>query len=126
MDDQIGNLDPVTVSWLLQGGDHAVRYHTLSGLLGAAPDDPEVAAARRAIMAEGTVPQILAAQGPDGHWGERDRFYNAKYRGTVWQLIILEIGHPDAAGLSRRAHARSARPRRRQGGRSGPLEAGRH
>jgi hypothetical protein len=93
MDDQIGTLDPDTVSWLLQGGDPAVRYHTLTGLLGAAPDYPEVAAARRAIMTEGTVPRILAAQGSDGHWGERDRFYNAKYRGTVWQLIILaELG----------------------------------
>jgi hypothetical protein len=39
------------------------------------------------------VPRILAAQQPDGHWVERDRFYTAKYDGTVWNLIILaELG----------------------------------
>ena len=39
------------------------------------------------------MPQILAAQLEDGHWEGRDRFYTAKYRGTVWQLLILaELG----------------------------------
>jgi hypothetical protein len=36
---------------------------------------------------------ILAAQLPDGHWVQRDKFYSAKYSGTVWNLIILaELG----------------------------------
>ena len=44
-------------------------------------------------MTSGAVPRILAAQGEDGHWEGRDRFYTAKYRGTVWTLIILaELG----------------------------------
>ena len=44
-------------------------------------------------MTSGAVPRILAAQGEDGHWEGRDRFYTAKYRGTVWSLIILaELG----------------------------------
>jgi hypothetical protein len=42
---------------------------------------------------EAPVEAILAEQLPDGHWVERDRFYTAKYRGTVWNLIILaELG----------------------------------
>jgi hypothetical protein len=44
-------------------------------------------------MSRGAVPRILAAQGQDGHWASRDRFYTAKYQGTVWQLLILaELG----------------------------------
>jgi hypothetical protein len=42
---------------------------------------------------ERPVEAILAAQLPDGHWVERDRFYTGKYRSTVWNLIILaELG----------------------------------
>jgi hypothetical protein len=70
-----------------------MRFFAHTRLLGAAPDAPEAQEARRAIMTEGPVPRILAAQQADGHWEGRDRFYTAKYRGTVWQLIILaELG----------------------------------
>lgn len=79
--------DPVP--WLLAGDDPSVRYFTLTDLVGTPADAPEVLAARHAIMTEGTVPRILAAQLDDGHWEGRDRFYTAKYRGTVWQLVIL-------------------------------------
>jgi hypothetical protein len=44
-------------------------------------------------MAEGPVPRILAAQQADGHWEGPERFCAAKYRGTVWSLLILaELG----------------------------------
>jgi hypothetical protein len=44
-------------------------------------------------MTQGAVPLILAAQNADGHFGRPGRFYNDKYTGTVWQLIILaELG----------------------------------
>ncbi|HJW74918.1 MAG TPA: nitrogen fixation protein NifH, partial [Thermoleophilia bacterium] len=83
--------DPVP--WLLEGDDPSVRFFTLTELLGSSADSPEAAAARREIMTGGAVPRILAAQGDDGHWEGRDRFYTAKYRGTVWSLIILaELG----------------------------------
>ena len=78
--------------WLLEG-DPSVRFFTLTQLLGVSHDHPEAAAARAAIMTTGAVPAILAAQLEDGHWEGPDRFYTAKYRGTVWQLIILaELG----------------------------------
>jgi hypothetical protein len=93
---------PDPIPWLLEG-DPSVRYFTLTRLLGAAPDAPEVREARRAIMAEGTVPRILGAKGADGHWEGPDRFYTAKYRGTVWQLVILaELG---ADGADERVRA---------------------
>jgi len=42
---------------------------------------------------EAPVEAILAEQLPDGHWVRRDQFYTAKYRGTVWNLVILaELG----------------------------------
>ncbi len=70
-----------------------MRHAALTRLLGAAPDAPQVQEARRAIMTEGPVPRILAAQQADGHWEGPDRFYTAKYRGTVWTLLILaELG----------------------------------
>ncbi len=115
------------VAWLLAGDEPAVRFATLAGLLGEPPDGPEAAAARRAIMSEGAVPQILAAQSDDGHWEGRDRFYTAKYRGTVWQLIVLaELGADGAdervrrgceavlrdSRTSPRAASRSSAPRR--------------
>ncbi len=85
--------DPDTVAWLLDRGDPSVRYFTLTLLLGEPTDGAAAAEARRRIMTEGTVPLILAAQREDGHWCERERFYTAKYTGTVWQLIILaELG----------------------------------
>jgi hypothetical protein len=81
------------VAWLLAGDDPSVRCFTLTDLLGVAPDTPQAAAARAEIMITGAVPAILAAQRDDGHWEGPDRFYTAKYRGTVWQLIILaELG----------------------------------
>lgn len=86
-------LEANPIPWLLESDDPSVRHFTLTELLGATPDDPRVETTRRAIMTAGTVPRILTAQNDDGHWGGRDRFYTAKYRGTVWQLIILaELG----------------------------------
>ena len=76
------------VDWLLDG-EPAVELATRVRLLGEDAASPLCADLRRRLMVEGTVPAILAAQGPDGHWGERDRFYTAKYTGTVWSLLIL-------------------------------------
>ena len=103
MRDQPVTTAPDPTPWLLEG-DPSVRFFTLTGLLGAAPDDPQVKEARRAIMSEGPVPRILAEQQADGHFCERDRFYTAKYRGTVWTLLILaELGADGADARVRAA-----------------------
>ena len=51
---------------------------------------PEVASARAGIMKSGVVPEILKRQKTGGYWDVEEDFYvRAKYRGTVWQVIIL-------------------------------------
>ena len=93
MADVAESLPAGPLPWLLDGDDPAVRFFALTDLLGSSPEAPAAAAARRDVMSRGAVPAILAAQGDDGHWEGRDRFYTAKYRGTVWQLLILaELG----------------------------------
>jgi hypothetical protein len=41
-------------------------------------------------MEAGPVPRILAKQRPEGNWGEPKDFYqNSKYKGTIWNIILL-------------------------------------
>jgi len=80
--------------WLLEEDNPSVRYFTLVDLLGLPSHNQRVVAARKAIMGKGTVPKILSMQREGGYWEKREDFYiRTKYRGTVWQLIILaELG----------------------------------
>jgi hypothetical protein len=77
------------MEWLLEKENPSIRYAALTRLQGKKASDPEALAAKAAIMKEGTVPLILKAQAAGGHWGEADSFYVSKYKGTVWQLIVL-------------------------------------
>jgi hypothetical protein len=81
------NTDPT--DWLLEQDNPSVRYFTLVDLLGMPENVPDVRQARQAIMEHGVVPLILSKQEEEGTWEPPHRFYTAKYRGTVWQLIIL-------------------------------------
>jgi hypothetical protein len=90
--------------WLLEADEPSVRYFTLTELLGEPAKGGEAAKARRTIMESGAVPQILAAQNADGHFGRPGSFYNDKYHGTVWQLIVLaELGADPADARVRAA-----------------------
>ena len=87
------NDDPTL--WLLEPDpdNPGVRYFALQELLDRPEDDPEVQAAREAIMTRGPVPAILEAQYPEGYWVKPGGGYSPKYRGTVWQIIFLaELG----------------------------------
>jgi hypothetical protein len=86
------NADPT--EWLLEPENPSVRYFTLTEILELPAWHAQVAEARAAIMAEGPVPRILAEQSPGGRWGKAQDFYvHSKYRGTVWQLLVLaELG----------------------------------
>jgi hypothetical protein len=83
-----------TINWLLQPEDPTTRYFSLRDLL----DRPETASdmkqAKQAIMGTGPVPKILAKQKKGGYWGIKEDFYiRAKYKGTVWNMILLaELG----------------------------------
>jgi hypothetical protein len=87
------SIDPTTLAWLLEKNNPSVRYFTLTDLLKKPEADPEVLEARHSIMTTGAVPAILGSQEEGGHWGAPERFYTDKYKGTVWQMLILaELG----------------------------------
>jgi hypothetical protein len=77
------------IEWLLEPDNPSVRYFTQTRLLGMPETHKGVRQARRTIMQTGLVPELLARQCPGGFWDRADRFYHAKYRGTVWQIMIL-------------------------------------
>jgi hypothetical protein len=81
------------VDWLLEKDNPSVRYFALSRILDKPHDSSEVQAAKNEIMVTGVVSKILAKQADEGYWEAPEKFYTAKYKGTVWQLIILaELG----------------------------------
>jgi hypothetical protein len=88
------------LDWLLEKRDPGVRYFALRDLLGVPPDDPELAAARRATVRTPPVKAILEAMEPDGWWVKPGPGYSPKYTGTVWQVIFL--GQLGADGAHRR------------------------
>ena len=79
--------------WLLEKDNPSVRFFTLTEILDKPQNDSEVQEAKAAIMSGGVVPEILTKQNSDGSWDKPAAQYTAKYRGTIWQLIILaELG----------------------------------
>lgn len=81
------------MDWLLEEDNPSVRYFALVDILEKHENDLEVSKAKKEIMVTGVVPKILAGQKKEGYWETPDRFYSGKYRGTVWQLLILaELG----------------------------------
>ncbi|NIO71483.1 MAG: hypothetical protein GTN71_21250, partial [Anaerolineae bacterium] len=63
--------DPIP--WLLEPDNPSVRYWTLRDLLDRPEDDAEVQAARAAVVGSDVVQRLLAAQHPDGYWGDDPR-----------------------------------------------------
>lgn len=85
------NGDPLP--WLLEPDNPSVRYFTLTDILDRSPNSAEAKEARAAIATSSAVETIFAAQSPEGYWESATRPYSAKYKGTVWQLIVLaELG----------------------------------
>jgi hypothetical protein len=85
--------DRQTIDWLLEKKDPSVKYFTLVRLFNRSISDPEVIMTREELMTTGLVPAILSKQEDGGFWGAPERFYTDKYRGTVWQMMILaELG----------------------------------
>ncbi len=84
-------IDPT--EWLLEKNNPSVRYFALTEILDKPESDSEVKKAKNEIMEIGVVPIILAKQKEEGYWETPKSLYTAKYKGTVWQLIILaELG----------------------------------
>lgn len=85
--------DGNTVDWLLEKDNPSVRYYTLTQLMNRPEGDDVVSESKNNIMKTGIVPAILSEQNEGGFWGSPERFYTDKFRGTVWQMMILaELG----------------------------------
>jgi len=91
-------LEADPAEWLLEQNNPSVRYLTLTNIFSKKQTDREVKNAKAAIMKSGVVPSILAMQKDDG-WSSPGRFYKDKYKGTVWQLIILAEHEADGRDL---------------------------
>ena len=75
--------------WLLEPGQPAVRYRTLTGLLGRPETDPEVLEAKARIPETGWAAEILSQRSPEGWWGDGKSLYEPKYLSTHWRLLVL-------------------------------------
>ncbi len=93
MADWKSKLKADATDWLLEEDNPSVRYFALTKLLDKPSTDSQVKAAKDAIMTSGVVPKILSKQQEGGYWETPETLYNAKYKGTSWQLLILaELG----------------------------------
>jgi hypothetical protein len=93
MNDWRSTLKADPTDWLLGTENPSVRYFTLIDILGKNENGSDVKEAKTVIMKTGVVPQILSKQKNEGHWENPTSFYTSKYKGTVWQLLILaELG----------------------------------
>ena len=83
-----------SIDWLLEEDNPSVRFFTLVDILDKPPENREVVKAKQNIMKDGVVPKILAKQKEGGYWEKAEDFYiRTKFKGTVWQMIILaELG----------------------------------
>jgi hypothetical protein len=81
------NADPLP--WLLEPDNPSVRYFALRDLLDRPATDPDLRAARAAIMDSEPVRAILAARHTDGYWVKPGPGYSPKYTSTIWQILIL-------------------------------------
>ncbi|MGI0156389.1 MAG: nitrogen fixation protein NifH, partial [Thermoplasmata archaeon] len=77
------------LEWLLEPEQPAVRYHTLTELLGRGPGDPDVREARAALTSRGWVPEILRERDPAGWWESSESLYDPKYVSTHWRMLEL-------------------------------------
>ncbi|MFN8374829.1 MAG: hypothetical protein U0694_18360 [Anaerolineae bacterium] len=77
------------IHWLLDSTIPSIRYITLRDLLGRAKTDAGVQAAKQAIMAQGPVPAIFAAQTDNGSWAREHSYYTPKYVSTHWSMLLL-------------------------------------
>jgi hypothetical protein len=73
------NIPGGTLDWLLEIENPSVRYRTLTELLLAPKDDPEVKQARAIIPESKPVRKIFAKMHPDGYWLHRGRGAGVAY-----------------------------------------------
>lgn len=94
------DLDARTIRWLLEEDQPAIRYRTLTELLGRKPNDPEARAAKSRIASTGWAADILARRTPGAGWSDGSSPYGPKYVSTNWMMLVLSdlgLGRADPA-----------------------------
>ncbi len=74
---------------MLEDDQPAVRYHTLTDILGNSPAESHVKETYEQIARRGWAAEILKTQKPGGFWESRESLYRPKYAATIWKLIVL-------------------------------------
>ncbi len=77
------------IDWLLEPEQPAIRYLTLTELLGRRASDPEVKEAKASLATAGWVAEILSRRLPGGWWVAEKSLYRPKYLATTWNLLAL-------------------------------------
>lgn len=77
------------VDWLLDPAQPAIRYRTLTELLGRPETDAEVRETRRRIPSQGWAHDILTQRVPGRGWVEGSSQYRPKYISTHWMMLVL-------------------------------------
>ncbi len=77
------------VDWLLEDDQPAIRYRTLTELLGRPERDPDVREAKARIPRVGWAAEILSRAAPAGWWDNAESHYLPKYLATNWQMLML-------------------------------------
>jgi hypothetical protein len=78
-----------SLPWLLKSGNPGVRYLAMRDLLDLAPDDKKLEIARKSAHREGSIAVVLSHMEEEGYWVRPGPGYTAKYKSTVWALILL-------------------------------------
>jgi hypothetical protein len=81
--------ESAALTWLLEPDQPSVRYRALTELLGRKESDPDVRAARNAILERGWAAEILSQRHPGGGWNDGESQYRPKYLSTNWMMLVL-------------------------------------
>ncbi len=83
------NINPKTLSWLLEPESPGMRYLAMRDLVRLPADVPEMEQARIEAHRQGPIGTILDKMEKEGYWAEAGPGYRPKYTGTVWSIINL-------------------------------------
>jgi len=78
-----------SLPWLLESENPNIRYLALRDLFDLSPDDKNLKTARKSAHKEGPIAEVLAHMEQDGYWVRPGPGYTAKYKSTVWAMILL-------------------------------------
>jgi hypothetical protein len=80
-----------SLPWLLESENPGVHYLAMRDLLDLSPDDAnaKLKAARKSAHKAGPIAEVLSHMEEDGYWVRPGPGYTAKYKSTVWALILL-------------------------------------